>query len=150
MSQENVPCGGRAERRAFCNRGECTTTSASEFDDVRDPVIGAGQPAVALDFRMSVEMAVDWRDRQVSAAEAVSVVSPGDKVFVGTACAGAARLPVEAGIGPNPQLPPPEHALIPSIKVAKATGWRAFVVDPRARFAQPARLADSVDVRRPG
>jgi acyl-CoA hydrolase/GNAT superfamily N-acetyltransferase len=87
MSQENVPCGGRAERRAFCNRGECTTTSASEFDDVRDPVIGAGQPAVALDFRMSVEMAVDWRDRQVSAAEAVSVVSPGDKVFVGTACA---------------------------------------------------------------
>ena len=30
--------------------------------------------------------AVDWRDRQVSAAEAVSVVKPGDKVFVGTAC----------------------------------------------------------------
>ena len=36
---------------------------------------------------MSVEAAVDWRDRQVSAAEAVSVVRPGDKVFVGTACA---------------------------------------------------------------
>jgi acyl-CoA hydrolase/GNAT superfamily N-acetyltransferase len=29
----------------------------------------------------------DWRDRQVSAAEAVSVVRPGDKVFVGSACA---------------------------------------------------------------
>jgi acyl-CoA hydrolase/GNAT superfamily N-acetyltransferase len=36
---------------------------------------------------MGVEAAVDWRDRQVSAAEAVSVVRPGDKVFVGTACA---------------------------------------------------------------
>jgi acyl-CoA hydrolase/GNAT superfamily N-acetyltransferase len=36
---------------------------------------------------MSVEAAVDWRDRQVSAAEAVSVVSPGDKVFIGSACA---------------------------------------------------------------
>src|SRR4051812_16317577 len=30
---------------------------------------------------------VDWRDRQVSAAEAVCVVRPGDKVFVGSACA---------------------------------------------------------------
>src|ERR1043165_7895546 len=29
----------------------------------------------------------DWRDRLTSAAEAVSVVRPGDKVFVGSACA---------------------------------------------------------------
>src|SRR5215213_6259690 len=36
---------------------------------------------------MGVEPAVDWRDRRVSAAEAVSVVKPGDKVFVGSACA---------------------------------------------------------------
>jgi acyl-CoA hydrolase/GNAT superfamily N-acetyltransferase len=36
---------------------------------------------------MSIGTAVDWRDRQVSAAEAVSVVRPGDKVFVGSACA---------------------------------------------------------------
>ena len=36
---------------------------------------------------MSVEAASDWRDRVVSAEEAVSVVRPGDKVFVGSACA---------------------------------------------------------------
>jgi acyl-CoA hydrolase/GNAT superfamily N-acetyltransferase len=36
---------------------------------------------------MSVGAAVDWRDRQVAAAEAVSLVRPGDKVFVGSACA---------------------------------------------------------------
>jgi acyl-CoA hydrolase/GNAT superfamily N-acetyltransferase len=36
---------------------------------------------------MSNQAAADWRDRQVSAAEAVSVVRPGDKVFVGSACA---------------------------------------------------------------
>jgi acyl-CoA hydrolase/RimJ/RimL family protein N-acetyltransferase len=30
---------------------------------------------------------VDWRERQTSAAEAVSVVRPGDKVFLGSACA---------------------------------------------------------------
>jgi glucose/arabinose dehydrogenase len=39
------------------------------------------------------------------------------------ACGGPARLPLEAGIGPRPQLPPPEHALIPVVKVAKAEGW---------------------------
>jgi acyl-CoA hydrolase/GNAT superfamily N-acetyltransferase len=36
---------------------------------------------------MSTGAATDWRDRQVSAADAVSVVRPGDKVFVGSACA---------------------------------------------------------------
>jgi acyl-CoA hydrolase/GNAT superfamily N-acetyltransferase len=36
---------------------------------------------------MSVQAAADWRNRQVSAAEAVSVVRPGDRVFVGSACA---------------------------------------------------------------
>jgi acyl-CoA hydrolase/RimJ/RimL family protein N-acetyltransferase len=36
---------------------------------------------------MNVEAALDWRDRQVSAAEAVAVVRPGDRVFVGSACA---------------------------------------------------------------
>ena len=36
---------------------------------------------------MSVEAAGDWRDRRVSAAEAVSVVRPGARVFVGSACA---------------------------------------------------------------
>src|SRR6516165_2235446 len=36
---------------------------------------------------MRVGAASDWRDRQVSAAEAVSGVRPGDKVFVGRACA---------------------------------------------------------------
>ena len=31
-------------------------------------------------------------------------------------------------------------------KLAKATGWRPFVVDPRARFAQPARFPDAEEV----
>ncbi len=36
---------------------------------------------------MSDEAAPDWRDRQVSAAKAVSLVQAGDRVFVGSACA---------------------------------------------------------------
>jgi glucose/arabinose dehydrogenase len=39
------------------------------------------------------------------------------------ACANPARLPVEAGIGPNPTLPPPEHSLIPTVNVAAAGKW---------------------------
>jgi xanthine dehydrogenase accessory factor len=31
-------------------------------------------------------------------------------------------------------------------QMARATGWRAFVVDPRARFAQPARFPDAEEV----
>jgi glucose/arabinose dehydrogenase len=45
--------------------------------------------------------------------------------FALAACGGPARLPLEAGIGPRPQLPPAENALIPAIKVSKATGWPA-------------------------
>lgn len=40
-------------------------------------------------------------------------------------CGGAARLPVVAGMGPNPQLPPPRTSLIPVMKVARAVGWPA-------------------------
>jgi acyl-CoA hydrolase/RimJ/RimL family protein N-acetyltransferase len=36
---------------------------------------------------MSAEVASGWRDRLVSAEEAVSIVRPGDRVFVGSACA---------------------------------------------------------------
>ena len=44
---------------------------------------------------MSVESTGEWRSRQSSAAEAVAAVRPGDKVFVGSACASPATL-VEA------------------------------------------------------
>ena len=39
------------------------------------------------------------------------------------ACGEMAKLPFEAGIGPNPQLPPPQKSLIPTIDVATAKGW---------------------------
>ena len=41
------------------------------------------------------------------------------------ACGSGARLPVSAGIGPTPQLPPPQTSLIPTVKVAPAKGWPA-------------------------
>ena len=40
------------------------------------------------------------------------------------ACARPAELPVAAGTGFAPELPPPEKSLIPTIKVAEAVGWK--------------------------
>ncbi|MFY9825502.1 MAG: sorbosone dehydrogenase family protein [Thermoanaerobaculia bacterium] len=39
------------------------------------------------------------------------------------ACASSARLPVSAGTGPHPEIPPPAKALIPLVNVVTAKGW---------------------------
>ena len=44
-------------------------------------------------------------------------------VFALAACGEMATLPVSAGIGPNPVLPPPKPTLIPTVNIAPATGW---------------------------
>jgi glucose/arabinose dehydrogenase len=41
------------------------------------------------------------------------------------ACTEAAKQPVEAGMGPRPNLLPEVHRLIPTVNVAEATGWPA-------------------------
>jgi glucose/arabinose dehydrogenase len=40
-----------------------------------------------------------------------------------TGCGEMAHLPVEAGMGPNPTLPPPNPSLIPTVNIAPAAGW---------------------------
>ncbi len=40
-----------------------------------------------------------------------------------TACGESAQQSISAGIGPNPQLPPPNPTLIPTINIAQAVGW---------------------------
>ena len=40
-----------------------------------------------------------------------------------SACGQPAQLPFEAGVGPQPQLPAPQQALIPTVNIAKARSW---------------------------
>jgi len=40
-----------------------------------------------------------------------------------SACGDAAKLPDQAGIGPNPTIPPPNSTLIPTVNIAAAKGW---------------------------
>ena len=41
------------------------------------------------------------------------------------ACAATSPLPPDAGVGPNPALPPPSHSWIPTVHVASASSWPA-------------------------
>jgi glucose/arabinose dehydrogenase len=40
-----------------------------------------------------------------------------------TGCGEMAQLPIDAGIGANPQLPPPSQTLIPTVNIASPKGW---------------------------
>src|SRR3954466_3030572 len=46
-------------------------------------------------------------------------------IFAAAGCGAAARLPVNAGVGPHPTLPPPQSSLLPTVNVATPTGWPA-------------------------
>ncbi|HEX6576127.1 MAG TPA: PQQ-dependent sugar dehydrogenase, partial [Gemmatimonadaceae bacterium] len=46
-------------------------------------------------------------------------------VSVSSACGPSAHLPLQAGIGPAPQLPAPRESLIPLVNVVDAKGWRS-------------------------
>ena len=40
-----------------------------------------------------------------------------------SACGEMATLPVDAGFGPRPELPAPNPTLLPTVNIARATGW---------------------------
>lgn len=42
-----------------------------------------------------------------------------------SACGESAQLPISAGIGPHPQLPPPNPTWLPTANIARAVGWPA-------------------------
>ena len=65
-------------------------------------------------------------------------------LYIG-ACASGARLPVAAGTGPSPQLPPPSTSLIPTINVAKAVGWPEGVTPVAAAGTTVTKFAGDLD-----
>jgi glucose/arabinose dehydrogenase len=72
------------------------------------------------------------------ALQAVAVIS------LCTACsvwAEKSELPIEAGMGPNPALPQPEHSKLPTVNIAPAKGWPADAKPTAARGFQVNALA---------
>jgi glucose/arabinose dehydrogenase len=62
-----------------------------------------------------------------------------------SACGDRASLPVTAGIGPNPQLPPPKESLLPTVNVASAIGWAGQAMPTAAEGLSVTRFADGLD-----
>jgi glucose/arabinose dehydrogenase len=61
------------------------------------------------------------------------------------ACSERATLPLSAGIGPRPQLPPPAPGLLPTVNIAPAVGWHdneSPVAAPGLKVAAFARGLD--------
>jgi len=56
-----------------------------------------------------------------------------------------ATLPVSAGMGPNPKLPPPKPTLIPTVNVAKVAGWPPGVTPTPAAGLKVTQFADGLD-----
>jgi glucose/arabinose dehydrogenase len=71
------------------------------------------------------------------------VVTAGVAMLSG--CGGVAHVPIEAGYGPNPTLPPPEKSLVPTVLVADAKGWPAGVMPTPAAGLRVQRFAGDLD-----
>ena len=61
------------------------------------------------------------------------------------ACGAPATLPVSAGTGPDPTLPAPRRSLIPTVNIAKATGWPAGTKPDAAPGLVVQRFAQGLD-----
>ena len=51
-----------------------------------------------------------------------SLLAPLAAALLLAACGDAAKLPVDAGIGPAPKLPAPTKTLLPTVNIAPAVG----------------------------
>ncbi|MCY1403089.1 putative membrane-bound dehydrogenase domain protein [compost metagenome] len=60
-------------------------------------------------------------------------------------CGETAKLPVEAGFGPEPRLPQPNTTLLPTMHVAPASGWPAGTAPRPAQGLAVQRFAEGLD-----
>ena len=60
-------------------------------------------------------------------------------------CGDRATLPLEAGIGPDPVLPPPHATLLPTLNIAPATAWPAGATPTPAPGLRVTALARGLD-----
>lgn len=60
-------------------------------------------------------------------------------------CSEKASIPIRQGMGPRPELPPPEQRWIPTVNVAKAVGWPAGTQPRAAAGLAVTALASGLD-----
>jgi glucose/arabinose dehydrogenase len=60
-------------------------------------------------------------------------------------CGDIAKLPIEAGMGPNPKLPSPNPTLLPTVNIAPARGWPAGVKPAAAQRTKIGAFAQQLN-----
>ncbi|MBG6290374.1 sorbosone dehydrogenase family protein [Pseudomonas nitroreducens] len=60
-------------------------------------------------------------------------------------CGDKSALPFTAGTGPQPQLPEPQSSVLPTVKIATATGWPAGQMPRAAEGLEVQRFADKLE-----
>ena len=60
-------------------------------------------------------------------------------------CGDEATLPEQAGVGPDPKLPPPRETFIPTVKIAPAKGWPAGATPTPAAGLSVGAFASGLD-----
>jgi glucose/arabinose dehydrogenase len=60
-------------------------------------------------------------------------------------CGSQATLPLQSGMGPDPQLPPPEKSLLPTVHIAPAVGWQPGEAPQAAAGLAVAPFATGLD-----
>jgi glucose/arabinose dehydrogenase len=83
------------------------------------------------------------RKRRITSGLAALIL--GGAAFSLFACGDSATLPLAAGIGPEPQLPPPNHTMIPTVNIAPAIGWTADARPTAAPGLAAAAFASGLD-----
>ena len=74
-----------------------------------------------------------------------SALMIGAVVLALAACGGVATLPISAGTGPQPILPPPQQTLIPTVHIAPARGWPPGAAPQPAPGMRVAAFARGLD-----
>ncbi len=78
----------------------------------------------------------------LAAAEVAAVIA---LLVLQSACAEVATLPVSAGTGLRPTLPPPQETLVPTVNIAPAKGWPEGTLPQAAPGTRVAAFARQLD-----
>ena len=102
-------------------------TAAIRAHSALDRVSTAGsyrQPPSAPAYARRPHRRAEWchSSQTVSKMKKLALLSLG-VAFLIAGCGETATLPVGAGMGPTPRLPPPNKTLLPTVNIAPAQGW---------------------------
>nr|GEZ88269.1 hypothetical protein [Tanacetum cinerariifolium] len=120
---------------------ESSTAQATQWLSVTRATAAKRMPVRCLTMLKTTGTAGIALIASTSNANSGRVIGSGSE----SACGETAKLPFQAGVGPQPQLPEPNSSLIPTVKVSKAVGWNGTDTPKAAEGFKVSALAENLD-----